>query len=278
MRCRNGLRLRGVGLLLALGIALASPSVRAETVKVGSTGAALGVLDLLAVAFREDQGAHTVHVVRPSVGSTGAILGVIRGDFGLGVSSRPLKDGEKSQGVKAEELGRSPFVLATARDGATGLTLAQVTDFYSGKQTRWPDGGRLRLVLRPSTDSDTDQLKAMSPAMKEAVDSAYDRPGMAIAPTDQDAADLIARIPGAIGPTTLAVIRSENRPLRALALDGIAPSLRALEEGQYPHFKTFDLILPVHLGPAAQAFVDFLKSPRGRQVLRDSGFSAILKE
>lgn len=259
---------------MAFGIAFASPTVRAETVRIGSTGAALGALDLLAVAFREEQGAHAVEVVRPSVGSTGAILGVIRGDFGLGISSRPLKDAEKSQGVKAEELGRSPFVLATARDGVNGVTLAQLVDFYSGKETKWPDGGRLRLVLRPATDSDTDQLRAMSPAMRVAVDSAFGRPGMAVAPTDQEAADLIARIPGAVGPTTLAVIRSENRPLHALALDGIAPSLRALEEGKYPHFKTFSLVLPVNLGPAAQAFVDFLKSPRGRQVLRDSGFSA----
>ncbi|MEO5335859.1 MAG: substrate-binding domain-containing protein [Magnetospirillum sp. WYHS-4] len=263
---------------MAFVIACWPVAAQAETVRIGATGAALGALDWLAVAFREDQGTHAIEVVRPSVGSTGAILGVIRGEIGLGISSRPLKEAEKAQGAVQRELGRSPFVLATARETPSGLTLGQLADFYAGRATVWPGGGRVRVILRPANDSDTGQLKTLSPAMTAAVESAFERPGMAIAATDQEAADLIARVPGALGPTTLAIIRGENRPLRALALEGVAPSLRAAMDGSYPYVKTFHLILPARPGQAAVAFVDFLKSGLGRQVLRDAGFWVTLKE
>lgn len=105
--------------LLALVVAFGPALARADTLKVGSTGAALGMLDRLAGAFREAQSTHSVVVVRPSVGSNGAILGVSRGDLELGLSSHPLKESEKAQGVVEEEIGRSSSHFAS--DGENSL-------------------------------------------------------------------------------------------------------------------------------------------------------------
>ena len=89
--------------------------------------------------------------------------------------------------------------------------------------------------------------------------------------TDQDAADDLERIPGAIGATTLALIFSEKRKLRALKLDGKEPSAKHLASGAYPHFKRFFLVAGSPRPAAANAFLAFVQSPAGRKVLQDTG-------
>lgn len=265
------------GTLVAGTAPLQAEPRKPEILRVGGTGAALGVLSRLAVMFNTQQSAYVVTVVYPSVGSSGAILGVIRKDFALGFSSRPLKDDEEAQGITAIELARTPLVLATARANPPGLTLGQLVDIFAGRTLHWPDGSRLRLVLRPSTDVETLQLQAISPEMKQAVDSALARPGMVIANTDQAAADLIAQSPGGLGATTLALIRSENRPLHSLALEGVEPDLSAIQEGRYPYVRKFFVVMGPLSGAGAAAFLAFLGSPQGREVLQNSGYWVTLK-
>ncbi|MBF0393380.1 MAG: substrate-binding domain-containing protein [Alphaproteobacteria bacterium] len=253
-------------LLVALAMVWLPALAWGETIKIGATGAVLGALERLASAFEESQSAHSVVVVRPSVGSRGAILGVTRGDFGLGVSARPLDEAEKAGGLVQSELGRTAFVLATRQDGGDGLTLAQLADIHAGRIVTWPDGSRLRLVLRPANDSDTAQLKAMSPEMALAVESAQNRTGMTIAVTDQEAADLIGRTPGALGTTTLALIRGEGRALRVLPIENQTP-----DDPHWPYVRVFHLIVPERPSAAAAAFAAFVGSPDGRRVLGEAG-------
>jgi phosphate transport system substrate-binding protein len=106
----------------------------------------------------------------------------------------------------------------------------------------------------------------MSPAMVAAVASALARPGMTVAPTDQDAAEAIAAVPGALGTTTLGLILSERRPLRVLALDGVTPSLATVGAGSYRHVKTLSLISRPDPPATVRAFVDFARSAAARQI------------
>jgi len=80
---------------------------------------------------------------------------------------------------------------------AANLAIQDIFDIYSGKKTIWPDGQRLRLILRPLTDSDTEILLNMGPDMEQAVKSAHQRDGIKIAITDEESADAIQSTPGA---------------------------------------------------------------------------------
>ena len=107
--------------------------------------------------------------------------------------------------------------------------------------------------------------------MREALGTAEKRPGMHIAINDQDNADSLERIPGAIGVTTLVQIISEQRQLKALSLNGVEPSPATLASGSYPMYRTLFLVTGPRALPAAQKFVAFVQSPAGREVLSRTG-------
>jgi len=175
------------------------------------------------------------------------------------------------QGGVAIEYGKTPFVFATARDNrATGLTADDILKIYSGKTNTWPDGKRLRLVLRPETDSDSDALRSMSVDMKSVLKSALSREGIKIAVTDQESADAIEAIPGALGTSTLALILSETRSLKVLTLDQVAPTPKTIADGTYRYFKSF-YIISKPTSEVSGKFVSFVLSPSGQKILSELG-------
>jgi phosphate transport system substrate-binding protein len=196
----------------------------------------------------------------------------LHGAIDVGVSGEPPTEAEAKQGALAIEYAKTPFVFATSNQNAvSGLTVKELVEIYSGKTTAWPDGQRLRLVLRPEGDSDNRVLRAISPVMDEAVKKALSRAGMKIAVTDQDSADAIHTIPGALGTSTLALIISENRPLKALSIDGVLPSPRTIADGSYPYFKPMYIVTRPNPSELTKLFIAFVRSDAGRRILARLG-------
>ena len=243
----------------------------AQDLKIGGTGAGLGTMTILADAYAR-QHPDVKFKVLPSMGTSGAIKALRAGAIQVGLSTRPLKDSEAQGGFVATEYGRTPFVFAVAAaTKAADLSTQSLADLYAGTADKWPDGTPVRLVMRPVGDSDTALIKAMSPDIREAKDAAERRPGMLFTITDQETADSIEKVPGSLGPTTLALVLSEKRRLRVLSLDGVAPSVKALADGRYPLSKTMYLITPAAPAPAVQGFMDFVRSAAGRALLAQNG-------
>ena len=250
-----------------LGIGHAS----AEEIRIGGNGGSLATMQLLGEAYAK---AHpgTRIVVLPSLGSSGGVKAVLSGAIQVGASARPLKDEEARAGGVALEYGRTPFVFATAASNkSTGVTIGELVDIYSGKIDRWPDGTRIRLVLRPIGDSDSDMIKSLSPAMRDALTEAEKRKGMAFAVTDQEAADRLEKIPGALGPSTLAQILTEKRSLKALKLGEIEPTAKTLADGRYPYHKRLFVVTAVNSPPSARQFAAFVQSAPAREILARTG-------
>lgn len=250
---------------------IAVANVQAEDIRIGGTGGALATMQQLADAYIKTRPGIQI-IVLPSLGSGGGIKAALAGSVQIAVSARPLKAEESRAGATQVEYGRTPFVFATAvKNRITGLTLQQLVDIYAGKTENWPDGTRIRLVLRPVGDSDSDMVKSMSAAMREAKARAEQRKGMAFAVTDQDAADSLEKIPGALGPTTLGQILSEKRGLKALRLDDVEPSPQSIADGRYLYYKTLFMVTTPKTSPAARQFITFVQSAPGREILVRTG-------
>ncbi len=268
-----GAALRRFACALALPGALAWPACAgaADEIKIGGTGSALGPMQLLAEAYGNfDRG--TKVIVLPSLGSSGGIKAVLAGAIDIGVSSRQLRDKERSRGAIALEYARTPFVFATAAaTKATGINLSDLADIYRGKIRSWPDGTRIWLVMRPKDDSDSALIDAISPEVRAAVAEARERPGLLIAVTDQECAMALEKHAGSFGPSTLAVILSEKRKLRALQLNGIEPSAGALAAGIYPYYKSLYIVTTSKTSDAARKFIAFAQSQAAREILARTG-------
>lgn len=250
----------------------AAPAAPATvTLRIGGTGSALGGMHLLARAFMEER--PDIHVVvLPSLGSGGGLKALAAGKIDLSLSARPLKEAERKQNLQEREYARTPIVFATEYDNPVeNVTLDEVTAIYAGRTTRWENGARMRLVLRPASETDTRLLRDLSPAMDKAVQAALDRTELHMAINDQDNATALENIPGAFGVTTLAQIITEQREIKPLALNGIAGTGETLQSGKYPHAKRFFLVTSSDAAPAADAFVRFVFSPDAQAILTSTG-------
>ena len=260
--------------LLAGALAAGSASAAADTVRINGTGAALGGLEAVAEAYMKAHPDSRISIMRPALGGGGSVKALQAGALDLAVSARPLKEGERAQGLVLREYAKAPLVIAVAKDNKriAGLTLAELADIYAGRTRTWRDGSPLRLILRQPSDADTLLLRAISPEMDAAVAAALARKGMVTAMTDQECADFLEKTPGAVGTSSLALIVSENRALRPLPINGVEPSVQAYAEGRYPYAKTLYLVMGPHPSEAARNFADFLRSPAGHATLRRNGY------
>lgn len=264
-------QMRGVFRSCVFAALTVASGVEAQEIKIGGTGAGLGTMQLLADAYANNQRDAKITVL-PNLGSGGGIKALLAGAVQVAVTARPLSEAESKAGATAVEYGRTPFVFATAATNkVNGITTQNLVDFYAGTVNAWPDGSRLRLVLRPVGDSDSETIKAMSPAMHTAKLAAERREGMIFAVTDQESASAIERTSGALGPSTLALLLSEKRPLKALALDGVIPNVQTIANGSYPLMKQLLLVTGPKTSPQAHAFVNFVRSAAGREILQQSG-------
>jgi len=270
-RATSSGRLCAGTIALALLLAAGGAAAAAEEITIGGTGAALGTVQLLADKFTQiNPGIRFTTVA--NLGSVGAIKAVSSGAIALAVTSRPLNESEGKLGVTETEYARTPFVFAVStRSSISAITRRELADIYSGKVATWPDGTRIRVVLRPASDVDTAMVKGVSHDMGHGVSEAEKRPGVQFAVTDQDAANDLERIPGAIGPSSLALILSERRALRALKLDGVEPTTANAVAKTYPLFKQVFFVTGPKRPEAVDRFIAFVRSPAGRKILVDNG-------
>lgn len=181
---------------VALLAALAGNSeVHAQTIRIGGTGSAIGTMQRLGEAYRKTDPSFRLDVL-PNLGSSGGIKALSVGGIQIAAISRPLKPVESATGLRAIEYGRTAFVLASSQDTTRNLTMGEVAALYAGKRTHWSDGTPVRLVLRPTSDGDTELLAAFSPEVRAALEQAQRREGMVLGMTDQETVDAIERLPG----------------------------------------------------------------------------------
>lgn len=243
----------------------------AEEIKIGGSGSAIGGMRLLAAGFSANNPDVNFTFV-PNLGSSGGIAAMAAGALSLAVTSRPMRENERLRGATEIEYARTPFVFAvSAKAKVSAVTRKDLADIYSGRMQQWPDGALVRVVLRPVNDIDSDMVKSLSPEIARALADAQTRSGVRISISDQDAADDLERIPGAIGPTTLGLILSEKRALKALNLDGNEASTQNGAAGVYPHYKRMFLVSASKRLPALERFSAFVLSPAGRKILADNG-------
>lgn len=251
--------------------------VEAEEIRIGGTGGGLAIITRLAAEYKRNHPAVTVKrtvtvKVLPSLGSAGGIKALTAGALDLAITAIPA---DKASGLVSMAFGRTPFVFATAKSRPlSGVTMREVEDLYSGRTSKWPDGSRSRVVLRPATEYDISLLKSMSPEMDRSISGALAREGMIIGVTDHDNADAIETVPGAVGAITLGQLLAEERKLKPLALNGIKPGLDTLANGSYSYSKSYYIITRPQPGPLVSSFLDFVRSATAKKILTGAGYLA----
>jgi len=242
-------------------------SVTAAPLRLGGTGGAIGMLQQLGTAFTANSGIAVV--VIPNLGSSGSIRALTEQKLDVVVSGRPLRPAEAAGGLTGAGALRTAYVMATSHPKPNGLKSAELADIYKTASATWSDGTPIRIILRPRSDSDTDLMGELFTGMREAIEVARRRPDVPTAATDQDNADMAERVKGSLTGTTATQIKTENRHLQAVPLDGVAPTFANFESGTYRYTKKLYFIVRAASGPDVTRFVEFVRSPEGLKLLRE---------
>lgn len=268
--------LTGLLLMLTPGVLT---GVQAAMLTVGGTGSASSLLELLFDEFQKQHPETTTQVINPPLGSGGALKALAAGRIHMALLGMPLAAEQAGKFGQHFALAQTPFVMASSSgQRRNGFTLDELAQVYTGSLSHWDSGELIRLLLRASQESDTLTLRDMSPAMEQAVLLAAQRPGMATADNDIDTLNLIAKIPGSLGPCTLGLIATMEQHVTVYPINGVTPSIATMAKGDYPWSKTLYVVLPRDPSPEAVAFARFLRSPAAKHILQRNDYLPLTNE
>ena len=250
-------------------LALGSLPAAAETVRIGGTGGAMGMLKRLAKPLAEH--ANVELDVVPSLGSAGGLKAVADGVIDLSITGRTLTDTDRARGLTQAAMLRTPYIFATSRSGPVTMAGRDIVGVYANIAPTWRDGRRIKLILRPQSEDDNAVIGGLFPGMASAMAIARVRTELPIATTDQDNADLGEALTGSFAGMTYTQLVSEQRDLRAIAIDGVAPNIETFESGRYAHGKVFRIISRQSPGAAAERFLNFITTSDGIRAMREAG-------
>ena len=201
-------------------------------------------------------------------GSSAGITAVAEGRCDIGLASRALKDEEKSQGLKETVLAYDGIaVIVNPENGVDGLTLEQIADIYTGKITNWKDVGgsdaEIVLIGREAGSGTRDGFESIT----KTEDACKYRQELS---STGDVITTVANNPNAIGYASLASVKDT---VKALEVDGVAPSEDTVKDGTYKVQRPFMLITKTdaQLSDVAQAFFDYVTSADANAVISAAG-------
>lgn len=241
----------------------------AEALRIGGTGAATEMLRQIAPSFEAASGI-TLQIV-PSLGTSGGNAAVADGVLDVSIAGRDLKNAEAAKGLVVAARLRTPFGLVTSRHGTDNFFSTEIAELYRSARPLWPDGTPIRIILRPVDESDNGVLAALFPGMLDALKQARTRNDLSVVATDQDNAEMAERVSGSLVGASYTQMTTEKRNLRFVSIDGVLPSLASYENGSYPYGKTLYLVVPTTIAPEAAAFVSFISTEEGEDLLRQAG-------
>ena len=154
-----------------------------------------------------------------------------------------------------------------------GITTEQLIDMFKGTRTQWQDGNQIIVQAREKSDSGFLVLENTLPGFKEVYAESHEAKRWTLYFNDQAANQALATVPYAIGVTDLGMIATEQLPIKVLQLNGVRPDPDKVLDGSYPLSRQLWFVYRTEGLPAeAQAFLAFVASPAGREILQAKGY------
>jgi phosphate transport system substrate-binding protein len=254
--------------LLALGL---QGQEAARFVIDGSTGV-MPLATALVEAFQERNPGITIEMGQ-GLGTGARIQALAEGRIDIALASHGLKlDDLTRQGLSAHEIARTAVVFAVhASVPVVNLTDQEICDIYAGKTSSWKTLGGAERDIAPRTRPDSEVDAEVVRANIQCLTDLQMPATVKIMPKTGDMAKELSETAGAIGMTTMTVVEQSRGKIRALSINGIAPSPENVERGAYPLVRKSFLITRATPPPPVAQFLQFVRDPAGEKVIRANG-------
>ncbi|BCN32324.1 phosphate ABC transporter substrate-binding protein [Anaeromicropila herbilytica] len=203
-------------------------------------------------------------------GSSAGISDSAAGSNTLGVSSRDLKDEEKSDKIHTDIFAYDGIAIAVnPANTVKDITLENLAKIYSGQITNWKDlGGKDAPIVVVSREGSSGTRDAF-----EELTKLEDAGGLVESATvvegNGNAQTTVAGNENAIGYVSFSYI---DKTVKELTLDGVEPTAEKAKSGEYKLSRPFLFVYNDDtVTPEAKAFIEYAKSADGQAFVEKHG-------
>lgn len=236
-----------------------------ETVSTDGSTSMNKVIGALGEAFEADNG---ITVTYNATGSGAGIQAVQEGRCDIGLASRNLKDEEKSKGLEGTVLAYDGIaVIVNPKNPVSDLDVETIAKIYTGEIKNWKEIGgndaEIVLIGREAGSGTRDGFEDIT----DTKDKCKYRQELT---STGDVITTVSSNPGAIGYASLASIKDT---VKALSVDGVAPSESTIKDGSYVVQRPFVLVTKkdTALSDSAQKFFDYITSEAANEIISAAG-------
>jgi len=199
-------------------------------------------------------------------GSTAGVQAVLSGAADIGMASRALSAAE-AVGARSTIVARDGMaIVVNPANPVEVLTLAEVRSVYAGERRSWRQLGGSDATINVVTREEGSGTRA---AFEELVMGGRRIAASALVQySTVSVRQMVAADAGAIGYVSMGLL---DASVKAVRLDGVAPSEAAIEAGRYPLVLPFLFVTVGSPNPAARAFIEWIVGPEGRALTRGEG-------
>lgn len=224
------------------------------------------VIGALGEAFEEKNSGATF-TYNPTGSGTG-IKAVLEERCDIGLSSRSLKDAEKADGLVETVLAYDGIAIIVHPDNpVSDLSVETIAKMYTGEITNWQEVGgndaEIVLIGREAGSGTRDGFESIT----KTEDLCKYRQELT---ATGDVITTVASNPNAIGYASLASIKDS---VKALQVNGVAPSEATVKDGSYLVQRPFVLVTKADkaLSETAQKFFDYVTSSEAAEIISAAG-------
>jgi len=255
-------------LLMVLPLIFSSCSSRGvqskkHTVTVAGSTSVMPFSEKLAEHFMIDHPDFVIDV--QGGGSTAGIQACLNNTVHIGMSSRQLKDEEKRLNQIIICYDGISLVL-NPRNPISTLSLKDVRNIFSGKIKNWKELGWIDRRIDAVTREEGSGTRGSFEELVMKGDEIDD--GIMVQDSNGSVKEVVATDPYAIGYISLGLV---DEKVKAVVIDGIAPSIDAIKLGQYKIVRPFLYVTHGELDDSGKEFINFVLSEVGQNVLKKEG-------
>ena len=251
--------------ILALALLAGCGSSNGGSVATDGSTSMEKVIGALGEAFQNDTG---ISFTYNPTGSGSGIKAVQEGRCDIGLSSRDLKDEEKAAGLTGTVLAYDGIaIIVHPENPVSDLSVETIAKIYTGEITNWSEVGgndvEIVLIGREAGSGTRDGFESIT----DTEDACKYRQELT---STGDVVTTVSQNSGAIGYASVASVKDT---VKALTVDGVAPTEATIKDGSYVVQRPFVLVTKTDtpLSDAVFKFFTYITSADACDIISAAG-------
>ena len=226
-------------------------------------------MEILAEDYQKENDTTTIEVQQ--VGSSAGITNTIDGTSQIGMSSRDLKDEEKSELKEYQIAIDGIAVITNSANKVKDLTLDQVKDIYTGKITNWKEvGGNDADIVVVSREDGSGTRDGFQEIV--GFESGDLTSNAQISDGSGNIKTTVQGNENAIGYISFGYL---DDSINSVKIGGVEPKEENVYNKKYPISRPFLLVTKGDATGDAKSFIDYVLSDDGQKTIEKEGFMSV---